>query len=354
LTIEHCPGSCHEHPSGSFDGVTSGSFLAPAHEYPSFLELTVTATDLGGLQTSQTVSIFPNVATVTVNSNPPGLSIDARGVGSTPFTRTLIKGDRMSLSAADQNVWIFPYEFDSWSDGGAQAHDITVNNNITLTANYSVRQLTVPDRVVSENGGASTANVPVVIDRVSRRPVTVHYSIGTDTAGAADVGLTSGTVTIPAGSDRAQIPVSVKADTLVEGTEAFVVNIDAPTNALVARKQARIQLLDDDGPAVFTYTSSFQAQWAQPMLIAALKLGVPLQDMPRMGAVLLRFIAAVNPGNVPALTPAPGGDWQYSTTYTTAADRDAIVADAAKFGVNGTQLHTIGAQLLTYLVLLNG
>ena len=35
-------------------------------------------------------------------------------------------------------------------------------------------------------------------------------------------------------------------------------------------------------------------------------------------------------------------------------ERDAIVADAAKYGVNGTQLHTLGAQLLTYLVLLNG
>ena len=48
------------------------------------------------------------------------------------------------------------------------------------------------------------------------------------------------------------------------------------------------------------------------------------------------------------------GDVWYSTTYTTTSDRDAIVTDAAKFGVNGTQLHTIGAQLLTYLVLLNG
>ena len=62
LIIEHCPGSCHEHPTGTFDAVKSGSFVAPAHEFPSYLELTVTVTDSGGLQTSQTISIFPNGA----------------------------------------------------------------------------------------------------------------------------------------------------------------------------------------------------------------------------------------------------------------------------------------------------
>ena len=42
------------------------------------------------------------------------------------------------------------------------------------------------------------------------------------------------------------------------------------------------------------------------MATAAARLGVPVQDMPRMGAVLLRFIAAVNPGNVPQLTAGAG------------------------------------------------
>jgi hypothetical protein len=356
LTIEHCPNSCHEHPSGSWDGIASGSFVTEGHEFPSYLILAVTVTDAGGLQTTQTVSIYPNVNTVTINSTPPGLGIDARGVGTTPFTRTIVRGDRMSVSAPDQNVWIFPYEFDSWSDGGAQAHDIVVNNDMTLTAAYSVRQLSVPDRVVTEPAANTTVNIPVLLDRPSpRNTISAHYTVQTGTAGTNDIATSSGTVTIPAGSDRGQIPVQIKADTAAEPTETFRVTIDAPVKAFLARATGTVQIVDNDTPQpFFAYTSRFQNQWAGPMAVAAAKLGVPVSDLPRMGAVLLRFIAVVQPNNLPQLTAAPPGDYEYSTTYTSQTDRDGIVADAAKYGLNGTQLHTIGAQLLTYLVLLNG
>jgi hypothetical protein len=276
-------------------------------------------------------------------------------VGTTPFTRQIITGDRLSLSATDQNYWIFPFEFDSWSDGGAAAHDILVNNDTTVTANYSIRQLAVPDRVVSEGASDTTVNIPVLVDKISHNAITAHYSVQTGTAGANDITTPSGTVTIPAGADRGQIPVVIKTDGVAEPTESFTVKIDSPTNSVIARQTGTVQIIDrDTPPPIYTYTSSFQNQWAQPMAVAAAKLGVPVSDMPRMGAVLLRFIAAVNPGPQPQLTPAPPGDYQYSTTYTATSDRDGIVADAAKYGINGTQLHTLGAQLLTYLVLLNG
>ena len=40
--LEHCPSGCHEHALQTFDGVDHGSFAAPDHEYPSYLELTLT------------------------------------------------------------------------------------------------------------------------------------------------------------------------------------------------------------------------------------------------------------------------------------------------------------------------
>ena len=49
LVLQHCPSNCHAHPSQTFTGVASGSFAAPDHEYPSYLELRLTATDAGGL-----------------------------------------------------------------------------------------------------------------------------------------------------------------------------------------------------------------------------------------------------------------------------------------------------------------
>ena len=209
--------------------------------------------------------------------------------------------------------------------------------------------------MVTERATAQTVNIPVLLDRVSHNPITAHYAVQTGTAGTSDIGTSSGTVTIPAGADRSQIAVPIKVDTAQEPTETFTVTIDTATNAWIARAQGTVEIVDDDTPAPFyVYTSKFESQWAAPMAVAAAKLGVPVADMPRLGAVLLRFIAAVNPGAQAPLTPAPPGDYQYATTYTSTADRDGIVADAAKYGINGTQLHTIGAQLLTYLVLLNG
>ena len=39
LNVHHCPSDCHVHGIETFNGVASGSFNAPDHEYPSFLEL---------------------------------------------------------------------------------------------------------------------------------------------------------------------------------------------------------------------------------------------------------------------------------------------------------------------------
>ena len=42
--------NCHSHSTQSFPATASGSFTAPDHEYPFYLELSLTATDSTGLQ----------------------------------------------------------------------------------------------------------------------------------------------------------------------------------------------------------------------------------------------------------------------------------------------------------------
>jgi hypothetical protein len=51
LRMRHCsdPETCHTHPMQDWTGVASGSFTAPDHEYPSYLELELVATDQDGL-----------------------------------------------------------------------------------------------------------------------------------------------------------------------------------------------------------------------------------------------------------------------------------------------------------------
>lgn len=130
LTLQHCTSStnCHAHNVQNWTGVASGSFVAPDHEYPSYLDLTLTATDSDGHSTSQTVRLSPQTVVLTFQSNPSGARLVVGGVEQVaPFTRTVIVGSNNSISAiSPQNLFLgLPFRFSMWSDGGAQTHNIT-------------------------------------------------------------------------------------------------------------------------------------------------------------------------------------------------------------------------------------
>jgi glucose/arabinose dehydrogenase len=127
LVLRHCPSSCHSHPVEEFAGVKSGSFVAPDHDYPSHLELTLTVTDSGGLSDSDTIELDPQTVSLTFQTVPSGLRL---AVGSAtafaPFTRVVIVGSLNSVSApSPQTIGVTPFSFSSWSDGGAQSHELT-------------------------------------------------------------------------------------------------------------------------------------------------------------------------------------------------------------------------------------
>jgi PKD repeat protein len=144
LTLQHCttPTSCHAHNVQTWDGIDSGSFVAPDHEYPSFLDLTLTATDSNGNATSQTVRLNPRTVTLTFTSNPSGAKLVVGTVQqTTPFTRTVIVGSNNSVSApSPQNLTLgLKFRYTSWSDGGAQSHNIVAPGTATTyRANYQV------------------------------------------------------------------------------------------------------------------------------------------------------------------------------------------------------------------------
>ena len=59
LVLQHCPSNCHTHQLQSYVGVAGGSFVAPDHEAPAYLELRLTATDSGGLTSTVTRRLDP-------------------------------------------------------------------------------------------------------------------------------------------------------------------------------------------------------------------------------------------------------------------------------------------------------
>ena len=139
LIMHHCPSNCHTHELESFSG-SSGSFTAPDHEYPSHLELQLTATDSAGATGVASVLLNPLTATLTFQTSPTGLQLAVGSQsGAAPFTRTVIVGSSNSLSAISpqtQNGRI--WTFGSWSDGGAQTHTVTAPAaGATYTATFT-------------------------------------------------------------------------------------------------------------------------------------------------------------------------------------------------------------------------
>jgi glucose/arabinose dehydrogenase len=144
LTLQHCtsPTNCHAHNVQSWNGVSSGSFVAPDHEYPSYLDLTLTATDSNGNSTSQTVRLNPRTVVLTFQSNPSNARLVVNGTEQrAPFTRTVIVGSNNSISApSPQNLVLgLPFKWTSWSDGGAQSHNIVAPATAaTYRANFQL------------------------------------------------------------------------------------------------------------------------------------------------------------------------------------------------------------------------
>jgi PKD repeat protein/glucose/arabinose dehydrogenase len=127
LIQQHCPSNCHQHLVQTFNGVASGSFVAPDHEYPSYLELRLTATDSGGLTDTKILRLDPRTVVLTFQTTPGGLQLTVGSTTNTAtFSRTVIVGSSNSISAiTPQNKGGQRYVFQSWSDGGAQTHNIT-------------------------------------------------------------------------------------------------------------------------------------------------------------------------------------------------------------------------------------
>jgi glucose/arabinose dehydrogenase len=126
LILHHCPSNCHTHTMQSFAGVASGSFTAPDHEYPSYLELRLTATDSGGLSHTVSRQLDPRTVVLTFQTTPGGLRLTVGPTTSTAsFSRTVIVGSTNTISApSPQQKGQKNYNFMSWSDNGAPTHVI--------------------------------------------------------------------------------------------------------------------------------------------------------------------------------------------------------------------------------------
>jgi hypothetical protein len=104
--------------------------------------------------------------------------------------------------------------------------------------------LSIDDVSVSE-GDAAT--LTITMSASSSKAVTVKYSTSTGTASKSDFTKTSGTASIAAGSLTTTVSVPTVQDSMVEGAEAFTVNLSNASGATVADSSGTVSILDDDG-----------------------------------------------------------------------------------------------------------
>jgi len=234
IIIHHCPITCHTHIYQTFSGVASGSFAAPDHEYPSYLEIQLTATDSDGLQGTASVDIQPQTVNLTMQSAPSGLQLTAgTTTAATPFVKTVIVNSETGLDApSPQGAFPNIYEFVSWSDSGAQSHTITAPvSPLTLTATYQTHadlslQMSAPTGVCEgqnitysltvSNAGPSRANSVALIDTLPAGATLVNaVGTGWNCSGSATI-----TCTLPALDVASAAPVSIVITPASGSTEA--------------------------------------------------------------------------------------------------------------------------------------
>ena len=109
LSLRHCSRDdasvCHTHAIQDYVGVASGRFVAPDHEYPSYLQLQLSVRDSAGATNTAMVDLQPKVVDLTFESAPAGLQL-VLGASSkvAPFTERVIVGSSNSVGASSPQV----------------------------------------------------------------------------------------------------------------------------------------------------------------------------------------------------------------------------------------------------------
>jgi hypothetical protein len=99
----------------------------------SYLEIILTATDSNGLSTTARQDLRPHIVNTTFLSNPVSLKLKVQASTiTTPQTIALWEGWDIPVEAPNQAIAAgAPYNFASWSDGGAASHVITTPGSST-------------------------------------------------------------------------------------------------------------------------------------------------------------------------------------------------------------------------------
>ncbi|MGH7185935.1 MAG: immunoglobulin domain-containing protein, partial [Pseudomonadota bacterium] len=148
-------------------GVATGSAVIPTIGETSanvWYRIHLTVTDPSGLSHSVFRDVFPQVSTITLQTNPPGLALTLDGAPATaPVAVQSVAGIIREVgTVSPQNMGGTNYMFGSWSDGGAATRAIsTPATNTAYTADFVTCSYTIAPsgQTVAAAGGTGTTSV---------------------------------------------------------------------------------------------------------------------------------------------------------------------------------------------------
>lgn len=143
MVLGHCSATgCHQHPVATVPAATGGSFAAPDHGAPAYLEFTLTATDAVGATASVTRRVDAKAVALTFECTPSGapLTVGDTELTVTPFTQSWVANSNVQVVAPDRfTTGASSYLFTGWSDGGPAAHILKApTKDATIRATYGV------------------------------------------------------------------------------------------------------------------------------------------------------------------------------------------------------------------------
>ena len=164
----------HVHPGTPITGVTSGTFTIPTsgHDFSGFTRyrITLTVTDSDGLQSSQSVTIFPDKVNLTFDTAPGGLTLYLDGIAPrAPFVYDTLKGFNHTIRARNQTVGTNTYNFAS--DGPTAAPSSIRRSSVPAASTKHMPRLTRRSQILFDRD--------LLLDGVSTRlperaPLTVR------------------------------------------------------------------------------------------------------------------------------------------------------------------------------------
>ncbi|MDY6998370.1 MAG: PQQ-dependent sugar dehydrogenase [Actinomycetota bacterium] len=137
----------HKHPFLSGLSGSTGTMTVPVNTDQldtTFYRITLTVTDSSGLSTTQHVDVNPNLVELTFGANDPNATYTLDGIPRKgTYTEMGVVGVVRALGAVSpQTVDGQQLVFESWSDGGAAAHTVTVPSTATsYTVTYTAAAL---------------------------------------------------------------------------------------------------------------------------------------------------------------------------------------------------------------------